>query len=349
MLYGANGYTGELTARLAKDRGLSPVLAGRSEAKIRALAQDLGFEYRIFDLDNVREVERGLEGMSAVLHHAGPFSSTSRPMMDACLATGTHYLDITGEIAVFEAIHRRHGAAEDAGIVVMPGVGFDVVPTDCVAAYLSRELPDATHLELAFATSGGQPSRGTTKTMIEGLGLGGAARIGGEIQKVPTAWRTREVTFPSKVRSTVSIPWGDVSTAFHTTGIPNITVYMSVPPKWIPWMQKMDMLGGVLRQNAIQSMLKKVVERKVYGPDEAALQTGYSEVFGEVWNDDGDRISLTIRTPDGYALTADSSLCAVQRVLKGDVRPGVWTPAGAFGPDYVAELQGVTVFDIVSY
>ena len=134
MIYGANGYTGRLAARLAKDRHLGPVLAGRHAEPIKQLAHELGCEARVFDLADAASAATHLAGVRAVLHCAGPFSATSRPMLDACLRAGAHYLDITGEIAVFEAIHSRRQEVSDAGIVAIPGVGFDVVPTDCLAA-----------------------------------------------------------------------------------------------------------------------------------------------------------------------------------------------------------------------
>src|SRR5580765_7458313 len=150
MIYGANGYTGRLAARLAKDSKLSPVLAGRHAEHIRPLARELGLESRVFDLDDPAVATANLQGVAAVLHCAGPFSATSRPMLTACLRATTHYLDITGEIPVFEDIHSREREIIEAGIIAIPGVGFDVVPTDCLAAMLKRELPSATHLKLAF-------------------------------------------------------------------------------------------------------------------------------------------------------------------------------------------------------
>src|SRR5689334_10790459 len=123
MIYGANGYTGELIAREAKARGLSPVLAGRSADKIARLAGELGFESRVFGTTNVDEIVAGLGGIELVLHCAGPFSATSAPMVEACLRAKAHYLDITGEIAVFESALARGAEAEKVGIVICPGVG----------------------------------------------------------------------------------------------------------------------------------------------------------------------------------------------------------------------------------
>lgn len=201
LLYGANGYTGELIAREAVRRGQRPILAGRGAAQVEALARELGCEARVFDLAQPR-----LEGVSLVLHCAGPFLHTSKPMVDACLAAGAHYLDITGEIAVFEAIFRRDAEARQRGIALIPGAGFDVVPTDCLAAMLHRRLPDAHELWLAFAQRRGGISRGTLKTMIEGLGHGGAIRKDGKIVVVPQLFDVRTIPFPSGPRTAMTIP-----------------------------------------------------------------------------------------------------------------------------------------------
>jgi short subunit dehydrogenase-like uncharacterized protein len=227
LIYGANGYTGELVVERAVGKGLRPIVAGRSREAIRELAQSYGLPHRVFDLEEPARVREGMRGVGVVIHCAGPYSKTSRPMLDACLAERAHYLDITGEYAVLDAILARDAEARTAGIVVIPAVGFDVVPTDCMAASLAAALPSAVRLELAF---GGEmePSPGTAKTTVENLHVGALVRENGELVELKKP-RTREIPFATGTRFAMSIPWGDLVTAFHSTGIPNITVYMVVP------------------------------------------------------------------------------------------------------------------------
>src|SRR3954449_4542055 len=225
MIYGANGYTGELIAREAVRRGQKPILGGRNAEKLATLANELGLESRAFPLDAPQ-----LDGIEAVLHCAGPFVHTSAAMVRACIAAGAHYLDITGEIPVFESIMAMTDDAARAGVTLIPGVGFDVVPTDCLAAMLAARRPGATELELAFYSPGAEISRGTLKTMIESIGDGGAIRENGKIVRVPPAFDAKEIPFSIAPRMAMTIPWGDVSTAFHTTGIPNIRVYTAASP-----------------------------------------------------------------------------------------------------------------------
>src|SRR5690606_35660895 len=166
LLYGANGYTGRLILERALAEGLRPLLAGRNAEEIGALAVRHGLESSVFPLDDARALEAALRETRVVLLAAGPFSRTSGPVVEACLRAGAHYLDITGEIGVFEAIAARDAEARAAGVALLPGVGFDVVPTDCLAAHLKRRLPPATRLALAFQGAGGV-SRGTALTAVE--------------------------------------------------------------------------------------------------------------------------------------------------------------------------------------
>jgi short subunit dehydrogenase-like uncharacterized protein len=340
MLYGANGYTGELIAREAKRRGLSPVLAGRSEEKIRPLAHELGLECRSFSLDDAPTAAKQLEDVEAVLHCAGPFIHTSIPMVRACLASRTHYLDITGEIAVFETIMSRSDVARQRGVALIPGVGFDVVPSDCLAAMLAEKLPDANDLILAFYTPGASLSRGTMRTMIEGLGEGGAIRRDGKITRVPMAWDVREIPFAPGPKTAMTIPWGDVSTAFYTTGIPNIRVYFATAPRAIRDLRRSRFLLPLARVGFVKKLLLKRADRQA-GPDERARATSRVHLWGRVANEKGEEAVATVTTPDGYAFTVQSSLAAIERLLGEPARGGSFTPASYFGAGFARSLPGV--------
>src|SRR4249919_1940035 len=98
LLYGANGYTGDLIAKYAAQYGLRPILAGRREEAIKPLADQLKLSYKVFDLTDSTQLIAALLGIKVVVHAAGPFINTAREMVDACLECGTHYLDINGDI-----------------------------------------------------------------------------------------------------------------------------------------------------------------------------------------------------------------------------------------------------------
>jgi short subunit dehydrogenase-like uncharacterized protein len=336
LIYGANGYTGELIAREAVRRGQEPVLAGRNREAVEKLASELGCEGRVFDLN-----EPDLSGVSLVLHCAGPFIQTSKPMVDACLAAGVHYLDITGEISVFEAILARNDEAVQRGVTLLPGVGFDVVPTDCLAAMLAERMPDATHLALAFYPKGTSLSRGTTKTMLESIGEGGAIRENGKIVRVPVAYDVRQVPFSIGTRTAMTNPWGDVATAYRTTGIPNIRVYVATHAKTVKRMRLMRSLLPIAGLKPIRRLLQKLANRRS-GPDAQMRTNARMYLWGEVRNASGATRAMTMTTPEGYAFTIVSALNAVERVLES-TRPGAFTPARLLGADFVATVPGVFI------
>jgi len=345
LIYGASGYTGELTARLAAVRGLKPVLAGRNAASFEPLARELGFEARAFSLDDGAALDAGLQGIDVVLHCAGPFAHTSKAMADACLRTRTHYLDITGEIVVFESLHARDAEAKAAGVLLLPGAGFDVVPSDCLAAHLKRRLPSATHLALAFQSTGGL-SRGTATTMLEGIDKGGAVRRDGKLKRVPSAYKTRAIDYGRGPRASVTIPWGDVSTAFHSTGIPNVEVYLAAPLSSRVFMRLSRVLGPLLGSAPIQRFLKSRLRAGSAGPSAAARARSRCFLWGEATDPSVGYATSRLQTPDGYTLTALTSLAIVERVLAGGVPPGFQTPSSAFGPDFILGIDGVSRQDL---
>jgi short subunit dehydrogenase-like uncharacterized protein len=342
MIYGANGYTGRLITREAVKRGIKPLLAGRNRDEIIAMAQEFNLPRRVFELSSPTEVARNLDGVFAVLHCAGPFSRTAAPMLNACLDLNVHYFDITGEIDVFELCYHAHVRAAHQGVIVLPGSGFDVVPTDCVAAMLKRRLPDANSLILAFEAGGG-PSPGTAKTSVEGLRKGGRARVAGELKTVPFAWKAREFIRDGKSRSAMTIPWGDLFTAHISTGIPNIETYMVVPPKTIKRMQWMRHLHPLLKMGFVQNFMKQKIERNTPGPSEKRRNDTGSYVWGEVTNSAGKSAKLEISAPNGYDLTVTASLGIVEHLLRMTSPPkgGYFTPSQLMGADYVLKLPGV--------
>ncbi|MCP1605301.1 saccharopine dehydrogenase family protein [Pseudomonas citronellolis] len=337
MIYGANGYTGELIAREAARRGLKPVLAGRSRERVEALARELGLQARAFGLDDASALAGQIQGHSLVLNCAGPFSATAAPMMEACLRAGAHYLDITGEIAVFELAQSLNGRAQQAGVVLCPGVGFDVIPTDCVAAALKAALPDATHLALGFDSRSGF-SPGTAKTSVEGLAQGGKVRRDGRIVSVPLAYKVRRIDFGDGEKEAMTIPWGDVSTAYHTTGIPNIEVFIPGSPRMIASARRANYIRPLLGIGWVQRLIKARIARTVKGPSEEKRALQPTFVWGEAINARGERKTARIRTANGYSLTITGSLTVVEYLMTHQPAGGAYTPAKLVGADLVSRL-----------
>jgi short subunit dehydrogenase-like uncharacterized protein len=344
LIYGATGYTGSLIAREAARRGLRPMLAARNPQAVASLAGELGLEHLTFSLDSSDAIAGGIADFAAVLNCAGPFGQTAIPLAEACLKAGTHYLDITGEIGVFESLAARDAEARAAGVVLLPGVGFDVVPSDCLAVHLKQRLPTATHLTLAFRSSG-RLSRGTAITTLSRVSDGGMVRRDGKVVPVKAAWRTRTVDFGDGPVKAMTIPWGDVATAYYSTGIPNVEVYLAAPFKVRAAARMTRYIGWLFDSNFVQSRLRRRIKAGPAGPTEEERRRNRCAFWGEVRDDPGGRASARQQTPDGYDLTVQASLAAVTRVLTGGLTPGYRTPAMAFGPDFVLELPGVTRTD----
>ena len=338
VMYGATGYTGQLTARFAAEQGLDLLLSGRNPDKLRKVAEPLGFDHRAVDLGDAAGLDDLLTGASVVLHIAGPFSATSRPMADACLRAGAHYLDITGEIDVFEALAARDAEAKDRGVMLMPGVGFDVVPTDCLAAHLKSRLEDAHELRLYIAGLG-SASRGTMKTAVESLGLGTRVRKDGKIVAVKNPSRAT-VDFGDGEKRCLGVGWGDVSTAFHTTGIPNIEVLFQANAQLENGARMSRYFGWLMQTSFVQKRLKASIDRRPAGPSDEKRARSFTRILGEARNPSGQEVRSLLQTPEGYTLTALTALEIVKRTQSGEAQAGFQTPGGLFGGDFVLAFEG---------
>lgn len=347
LLYGSYGYTGLLIAEQAVRQGMRPILSGRDAMRLKTQADTLGMEYRLISLDDPKALDSALKEVPLVLNCAGPFVRTYRPVVDGCLRTGRHYLDITGEIAVFEALAALDVEAKKAGVMLLPGIGFDVVPSDCLAAHLKQRMPEATHLTLAISPLGGGFSRGTLLSAVEGLPTLGAVRRDGKIIQGLSSWKTREIDFGDGLRTVINIPWGDVSTAYHSTGIQNIETYMGMPRSVLRIAPVMRRFEGIAKKAFIQRFLRWVVTKMPAGPTVEKRRLGRTRLWGEASDDVGRRAITRMETPDGYNLTVETALKAVERIQAGDFKPGFQTPSLAYGADFILEFEGVHREDLV--
>ena len=345
LIYGAYGYTGKIILDECQKRGIRPFIAGRDEAQLKEVADKYRFPWKAFSLDDADVVASIIEPFEAILHCAGPFVHTALPVLNACLKTNTHYLDITGEIQVFELAASMNQKFVDAGIVALPGAGFDVVPSDCMAAYIHSKLPDANKLRLSIYSKGGV-SRGTALTMVENIDKGGAVRKDGRIKTVPAAWKKKDVDFGDKTRTCVTIPWGDVSTAWHSTGIPDIEVYMCLPAQAMKMMTLNKYFGFLLRRTYVKNFLKKRVKSGSSGPSERSRLSGETRIVAEASNESGKSVAALLTGPEGYTLTAITALDTTLKILENKYKPGFYTPSKLFGADYILQFEGTTRTDI---
>lgn len=345
LLYGATGFVGGAIARAAAASALRPILGGRDRETLGRLASELGLESRAFGLDDGAAVDRALNGVTVVLNCAGPFIHTFKPMAQACLRAGAHYLDITGEIPVYEGLAAMDSEAEARRVMLLPGVGFDVVPTDCLALHLKQRLPSATHLTLAFRTEGpGGLPPGTQRTMIELIPYGNRVRRSGHLVVPERGVKTREIDFGQGPITATRLTWGDVFMAFHTTAIPNIEDFVVVPESTRQQLAKVEYLRPLFKLEFMRNLLKRGVKP---GPDAARRAKTTTHVWGEVIDGQGRRATSRLHGPEaGVVWTTLAALAAVRKTLGGTIAPGFETPARVFGADFVLECDGVTREDV---
>lgn len=340
LLYGAYGYTGRLIAREAVDRGLRPVLAGRDAAQLNEMGDALNLPTRVASLSASTRLRSILDDVSAVLHCAGPFIHTGPPMVEACLDTGTHYLDLTGEMDVFRRLAGQSDEAEAAGIMLLPGIGFDVVPSDCLANFVASRAAGATTLEIAIYARG-TVSQGTLKTLIEQMGRGGLVRREGQLREVPPGWTSRKVDFGDRERCVISIPEGSVITSGASTTVPNVTAYLALPPLVQSLLRASRYVQGLLTWPPLKRLLKRLVERRRAGPTAEERRQGRTVVWASARRGGQSPVTARLHGPEAYTVTARTAVNAMERMLGGTTPPGYQTPSTAFGADFVLDVSGM--------
>ncbi|MFE3736999.1 saccharopine dehydrogenase family protein [Streptomyces sp. NPDC059134] len=335
LVYGATGYTGKLVAEHAKQSGLDIVVAGRNRERVTALGEDLGVESRTFALDDPEILRAALHNITVVLNVAGPFRHTARPLMDASIDAGVHYLDTTAEYDIFAAARSRHAEAQAAGVMIMSGVGWDVVPSDSIATHTAARVTDPVSLRLALKLLSATPeeaqglnlfSRGSIVSATEGIGdLGVLVRTDGDIVALPEP-RTASFDFGDNgPEEAVSASMGDLITSHFATGIPSIEVYVQA--------------GQPLPIDLDLSTLPD-------GPTAQEREVGRSKVVAEVTGRDGSVARSIIDTPTGYQFTQLSSVEIARRVLAGSFTPGFQSPSSAYGPEIALAIADTQIKDL---
>ncbi len=342
LIYGANGYTGKLIVEEAINAKLDVTLAGRNGHAIEEMASELELPFAIFDLADTTKLHEVLNQHEIVIHCAGPFIHTAKAMAAACIATQTHYLDITGEYQVFEMLHTLDEEAKQTNIMLLPGAGFDVVPSDCLAGYLKQQLPTAKSLTLAFTSKGGSLSRGTAKTMVENAHEGHWYRKNGQLTTKKLGQVSKIIPYGDFEQLSVGISWGDISTAYFSTGIENIEVLTGTTKKQLNELKWMGRLSFLLSTSFVKKLLKKQIEKKPPGPSEKKRAGSKMHLWGKV--EDGTKhVEAQLSTPNGYTLTAKTAILIASNILNGQFKAGYQTPAMAYGHDLILKVEGTAL------
>lgn len=344
LLYGATGFTANLVIDEMLRQGLHPVLSARNPDALRARAERAGLLYRPAKLDQPGSLKTALDGMQVMLNLAGPYRTTSQRAIEACLETGVHYLDVSGEVDAVAEAARLHPEARARGVMLMPGAGFDVVPSDCLCAHVAKRLRDIQTLRIAVSGLD-LASSGSLRTLAYELGRPTRVCHGGTLRELPPGELTRRFDFGDGLRPCAAVSWADLITAPITTGASNVETYFESTPTVAAFVQYNRQLGWVHRLPWADKWLDLPRPFGTNGPtaEQRALRRATIVVQGE--DSAGRSFSSTLSTPEVYSLTAQTATSIAARVLAGDTEPGFQTPARLFGADFILRFSGVTRTD----
>ena len=345
MIYGSTGYTGRLIVGQAIEAGLTPLLAGRSRDALREQAERFDLPWLAYSLDRTGDVTEALSHADVVINAAGPFLETASPMIEACLRARVHYLDISGELPVFQGALQKDQEAAEAGVMLMPGAAWSVVATDCLAAHVAAKLPGAKYLRIGIAHSS-IASRGSARSALGLISSQVAIRRNGRLASVPVGRLERSFDFGDGAKPCMALSWPDVLCAYHTTGAPNIEVYMDIGglPRFAAPLS--SWIGELFQLPGLQPVLRAAAQLLPRGPEEDARKAATQMIVVEGEDNWRRSASARLTTADGYGFTAAACVAIAERVLEGEYRPGFQTPAGLFGADFVLRLKGTRRDDI---
>lgn len=325
MIYGAAGYTGRMASANAKAAGIDLVLAGRpkDEEKLVRLAAEMDAEYRLFAVDDVSGCEGSLCDIAVLLNCAGPFMRTAEPLMQACLASGTHYLDIAAELDSYRLAERYDEDAQAAGVMLLPGSGGSVALLGCLAGHAAKRVANPSKLSIALHVAGGF-SRGSAVSASENVTTETLHRVDGELVS-RAADELREFDFGNGPATSFPVTLPELITIWRATDIPNIETYVHVT-------------DGAFPEGDLAAMPD--------GPTLEEREANRYHAAVEVTGGDGTVVRSILDTVNGYTFTTLAAAEAARRVVGGEARAGFQTPAGLFGDGFAETIADTTIVDV---
>jgi short subunit dehydrogenase-like uncharacterized protein len=321
LIYGANGYTGLMAAQQAKALGLNFEIAGRDAERLEALATRLNVPFRVFPADD--QSAQYLAGIDVLLNFAGPFAQTAEALMRACMKAGVDYLDITAEINVYRLAERLGADAAQEKIMLLPGVGWDVATTDCLAVHVAARVSQPHTLSIALQVPGSM-SRGSALSVSEIIGAGQLSRVDGQLIATPDV-QPQHFDFGAGPVLCYPLSFGDLVTGWHSTGIPNISMFVNLSDEPFP-----------------EGDLSRLPD----GPSAEQREVHRARAVAHVIGADGQGARSVIETVNGYSFTPLAAIEAARRVLGGERKPGFETSARVFGGGFAQTIAGTTMIDL---
>jgi len=329
LIYGANGYTGKKLAKYLLEQGLSPILAGRGK-DVETFANSLHCQYRVFKVD---DAESYLKDVDIVVNVAGAFSHTQVPLIEACLNTKTHYLDISGEYVDVNRVYQFDDKARAVGVVLMPAVGIFSAPMDLVAKLAAQKINEPTKLKIGFASTG-KPSKGSIKTALSKIQSVGVQLYNGEYIETSPASKELAMNIYHKDIGMVTHPWrADLLLAKLSTGINTIETYNGFPSFMVKMMRgKMKWLKVLMEKWLIRYLPE--------GPNEAQQKSALIYAKAIASNDKEETSTAELIGPDAYAFTVAAIFELSKEVVKQPELSGFLTPS-QLGIKWAKNIDGV--------
>jgi short subunit dehydrogenase-like uncharacterized protein len=327
-----------------RERGVAFIAAGRDDRRVAQVASEFDSPSRVFTLGDDTAIDRALSGVDVVLNAAGPFLSTTAPLLRSCLRNRVHYLDVSGEVGPLEHVASLHLQARSAGVMMLPAVGFDVVPSDCLALHLAKRLPSARELVLSISGSN-LLSRGSARAFADHAGIPVYVRKRGRLEPILFRTQVRWVDFGSETRPVIAVSWGDLVTAFRSTGIPDIEIYFEATAARWTVIGLNQYFGWMMGSTWTRSWLKSYLSSVPEGPTPQKRTSENAIIVGEA-RDGRQRVRARLVTPEAYTFTGMAGAAVAERVLGGAIEPGFQTPAALLGADFVLSMPGVLREDL---
>ena len=341
VLYGATGYTGRLVADELARRGMDHVLSGRNADKLARLAGERGVPATAAPLGDVRALRELLAGATAVINCAGPFTLAGDALVQAAIATGTHYVDSTGEQSFIKMVFDRHGrTAERAGVALVPALGFDYAPGDCIAHLSARGLEPLAELTMAYAVQGFGMSRGTLRSGLEMMKGGDVVYEDEQWRPAPGGVFRAGFDFPEPIghQRMIRYPSGEVITVPHHTRTRKVTSLVTARtanpvPALAPVMPYTLPALALALRTPLRGLLGKAVGLLPEGPAEEARRGAEFTILAVARAADGTTRRGIVRGADVYGLTAVTLVHGAELMAApGFDRAGALGPAAAFDP-----------------
>lgn len=333
-VFGAYGHTGRFVVAELLERGLTPVLCGRDAGKLRALGASFpGVPVRVASVDDAGSLDAALSGTAAVINCAGPFATTTAPVIEAALRARIAYVDVAAEVeAVADTFARFDERARDAGIVAVPAVAFYGGLGDLLATAAAGGWSQADEVFLAYALSSWHPTAGTLKSGQVSRRRRGNQRlvfVDGRLELRTDQAPTGRWSFPA--------PVGERAVLEEFTTADSVTIPRHLDTKSVHTCMTVEAVKDLLAPEAAPPV-----------PVDERGRSDQTFLVDVVVRSGADRRRAVARGRDIYAISAPLAVEAVRRVLAGQVtRTGVATAGELFdAADFLRSLSPHLSFEL---